>query len=90
MTAFSVATGSNTFHPNRISWSYRSLGSVVRTQMKTNSNRNSLIRNQIGPGRSGPCQPPRKSVTQSADSVIRLMYSDIEKSPNRIPPYSVW
>ena len=43
-----------------------------------------------GPSNPAPCQPPRKSVTQSADSVIRLMYSDIEKSPKRIPPYSVW
>ena len=42
------------------------------------------------PSQPGPCQPPRKSVTQKAESVIRLMYSDIEYSPKRIPPYSVW
>ena len=32
----------------------------------------------VAPSQPGPCQPPRKSVTQSAESVIRLMYSDIE------------
>src|SRR4029077_2724282 len=78
-TAFSVATGSSTFQPKRMSWSYRSRGTVVRTHTKRNSRMNSLSRNQIGPGSHGPCQPPRKSVTHRAERVIRLMYSDIVK-----------
>jgi hypothetical protein len=33
---------------------------------------------QLAPSQPGPCQPPRKSVTHRAESVMRLMYSDIE------------
>ena len=49
------------------------------------------MRNQSGPsGAHGPCQPPKKSVTASAESAITLMYSAIWKRPQRMPPYSVW
>ena len=49
------------------------------------------MKNHNGPsGAHGPCQPPKKSVTASAESVIRLMYSAVWKSPHRMPPYSVW
>src|SRR4051812_33099286 len=63
--------------------------------MKRNRKRNSLRMNQIGPYGSscsshGKCQPPKKSVTMSAESTIRLMYSAVWKRPQRIPEYSVW
>src|SRR5919201_3981636 len=58
--------------------------------MNTNRKAPSLIRNQIGPGRTGPPQPPKKSVTARPESVIMLMYSAIEKRPKRMPLYSVW
>src|SRR5919199_5654620 len=59
--------------------------------MKIETTTKSLSRNQSGPsGAYGPCQPAKKSVTQSAESVIRLMYSAIWKRPQRMPPYSVW
>ena len=55
----------------------------------------SFSRNQIGPKRSsewiqGNCHPPKKSVTQSAERTIMLMYSAVWKSPQRMPEYSVW
>src|SRR5213078_4821655 len=90
MTALTVATGSNTFQPKRISWSYRRRGSVVRSQMKTKRTPIVLSRNQIGPMSHGPCQPSKKSVTIKPESVIRLMYSAIWNRPQRIPEYSVW
>src|SRR5216110_3026748 len=59
--------------------------------MKKETMRKSLMKNQSGPsGAYGPCQPAKKSVTASAESVIRLMYSAVWKSPQRMPPYSVW
>src|SRR5215217_451086 len=63
--------------------------------MNRNRKRSSLRMNQIGPYGSscsshGKCQPPKKSVTISAESTIRLMYSAIWKRPQRIPEYSVW
>src|SRR5215471_3440777 len=41
-TAFTVATGRRIFQPKRMSWSYRSRGNVVRSQMKTNRTTSSL------------------------------------------------
>src|SRR5712691_356409 len=91
MTALTVATGRSTFQPKRISWSYRSRGTDARIQMKTDTNTKTLRRNQSGPsGAYGPCQPPKKSVTASPESVMRLMYSAVWKRPQRMPPYSVW
>src|SRR5947207_13939896 len=50
-----------------------------------------LRRNQSGPsGGQGPSQPPRKRVTQRLESTIMFTYSAIEKSPKRMPLYSVW
>src|SRR6266536_4524340 len=63
--------------------------------MKSEMKKSSLSRNQNGPYASsrstqGTCQPPKKSVTISPERTIRLMYSAIWKSPQRMPPYSVW
>src|SRR5262245_61284567 len=76
--ALIVATGSSTFQPKRISWSYRSRGTEARIQMKSSKKTSSLSMNQIGPYGSscsshGKCQPPKNSVTISAESTIRLM-----------------
>src|SRR6266511_5184833 len=59
--------------------------------MNTETNANTLSKNQSGPsGAYGPCQPPKNSVTARAESVIMLMYSAVWKRPQRIPLYSVW
>src|SRR6266550_5400214 len=63
--------------------------------MNTQRNATSLSTNQIGPyaftdSSQGTCQPPKKSVTASAESTTMLMYSAIWKSPQRMPEYSVW
>src|SRR6266508_6087185 len=59
--------------------------------MNTETNANTLSKNQSGPsGAYGPCQPPKNRVTASAESVIMLMYSAVWKRPQRMPPYSVW
>ena len=60
--------------------------------MKTETSRKTFSRNHSGPRPSSQkkCQPPRKSVVASAESTIMLMYSAIEKRPQRMPPYSVW
>src|SRR5581483_357293 len=47
--AFTVAAGSRTFQPKRISWSYRRRGCVARSQMKTETSANSFSTNQTGP-----------------------------------------
>src|SRR4029077_508588 len=74
-TALIVATGSSTFQPKRMSWSYRSRGSVARSQMEAKMAPSSLRMNQIGRRSHGPCQPAKKSVTIRPESVMRLMYS---------------
>src|ERR687885_408068 len=59
--------------------------------MKIETTTKSLRKNQSGPsGAYGPCQPEKKSVTISAESVIMLMYSAVWKRPQRMPLYSVW
>src|SRR2546429_4824987 len=58
--------------------------------MNTDTKMKTLSRNQRGPsGAYGPCQPAKKSVTASAESVIMLMYSAVWKRPQRMPEYSV-
>src|SRR5512132_173546 len=59
--------------------------------MKIETSTKTFSTNQSGPsGAHGPCQPAKKIVTASAESVIRLMYSAVWKRPQRMPPYSVW
>src|SRR5947207_4372482 len=62
--------------------------------MNVETRKNSLSTNQSGPSESsssthGKCQPSKKSVTQSAESVIMFTYSAFWKSPQRMPLYSV-
>ena len=58
--------------------------------MKTEIASTSLMKNQSGPsGAHGPSQPPKKSVTASADRTITFTYSAIWNRPQRIPEYSV-
>src|SRR5262245_40920853 len=95
--------GISTFHPNRMNWSYRSRGSVPRSQMKTNMKTHSLAMNQITghqpsfapdqigpPSGQGACQPPRNSVVANAATVNMLMYSARKNSANLSELYSVW
>jgi hypothetical protein len=68
--------GNITFHPRNISWSYLNRGNVQRTQIKTQQKKSILIakvaNDNTGPGSAtkGTPQPPKYSVTTSAEAVI--------------------
>src|SRR6266704_1218451 len=74
---------------------------VPRSHTNTNSAISSLIVNQrighqpwLAPAQSeighGARQPPKKSVTDSAETVTMLMYSARKNSANFSDEYSVW
>src|SRR5436189_666952 len=99
ITMLRIARGKNTFQPIFISRSYFSRGIVQRTQTKTNSSTETLTRKNSAES-TKPChvggslyqgmsQPPRNSVTTSADIVPMAMYSAMKKSANFIDEYSV-
>src|ERR1039457_7010627 len=86
----SKARGVNTFQPKCMSWSYLSLGSVPRIQMKKKARLIVFIINHIGDGSNGPCHPPKKKVAASPPRTMMFIYSPTKKRPNRIPEYSAW
>src|SRR3954462_10039007 len=55
----------------------------------TSGNQPSLIQSTRENGK-GACQPPRNSVTASAETVIMLMYSARKNIANFSDEYSVW
>src|SRR3954453_16245169 len=59
--------------------------------MKKKRKKKIFTSTQIGPSQSGPgpCQPPRKNVTASAETMIMFMYSAMKNEPKRMPPNSV-
>ena len=75
----SRASGSRNFQANVINWSMRSRGSVPRVQMNRKKTRYSLPRNSSQPGthcsRPQAVQPPRYSVTMTAQTANAAMYS---------------
>src|SRR5439155_14023502 len=84
-TRLAIATGISTFHPSRISWSYRYRGSVARIQMKKYRKRNDLTRNQVQDGTTsrtlsiatlgnGRSHPPKKSVLATEETTIMVAY----------------
>ena len=81
--------GNRNFHPKCINWSYLNLGKVDLIQIKKNRQQANFIINQTTGGRNGPCHPPRKNVTASADTVIIFAYSAIKNIANFILLYSV-
>src|SRR5258706_9318795 len=93
--------GMRTFQPSFMSWSYLIRGRDPRSQTNRKRNRLSFARNhstghhpllapdQTEMGQTG-CQPPRKSVVASADTVIMLMYSARQNSANFSEEYSGW
>ena len=86
-----VASGSSTFQPRLISWSYRRRGSVARTQMKTRTRPSIFASIQIGSRKlgPGPIQPPRNIAAAIPETTRISMYSTSRKEPKRMPPYSV-
>src|SRR3972149_3654242 len=87
--------GIRTFHPMVINWSYLYLGRVNLTHMKKYMKTATFATNQnipgIGTGSStGAFQPPRKSTTQSTDTITMATYSASMKKANLMPLYSVW
>src|ERR1044071_6905500 len=99
-TMFATASGRNTFQPILIRMSYFSRGIVQRTQTNTKSTKPTFARNASAEIRKPPSvagslshgtsQPPKKSVTTSADIVVMAMYSDMKNMANFIDEYSVW
>src|SRR5260221_10273570 len=95
-----TAIGRNTFQPSFISRSYLSRGTVQRTQTKTKRQMQTFIVKKIivssddhhvpGSCHQGISQPPKKSVTVSAEMAAIDMYSDMKKRANFIDEYSVW
>src|SRR3569833_2828007 len=93
-------TGTRNFQPKCMNWSYRSRGSVPRSQMNTNSARITLAVNQssghqpeLAPSQTveignGARQPPRNSVAARAETVTMLMYSARKNSANFSDEYS--
>src|ERR1700742_4623737 len=77
-------------------------GSVPRSHTKPKMNMTTLATNQtsghqllLAPCQSswighGACQPPRKSVVASAETVTMLMYSARKNMANLNEEYSVW
>src|SRR4051794_21047164 len=94
-------TGTSTFQPNCMNWSYRSRGSVPRSQTKKKMPRTTLATNhsighqpELAPAQiveigNGARQPPRNSVAASAETVTMLMYSARKNSANFSDEYSV-
>src|SRR5205823_3714411 len=98
-TMLITASGRKTFQPIFIRMSYLSRGIVQRTQTKTNRTKPTLARKATADSRKptmvagssyhGTSQPPKKSVTTSADIVVMAMYSDMKNMANFIDEYSV-
>src|SRR3989304_2200273 len=62
---------------------------AARIQKKTRITAEVLSKNQRIGGKSGPCQPPGKGKTKSAEKAKALPYSAMKKSPQRMPLYSI-
>src|SRR5712692_8937417 len=104
-TMFASASGSITFHPNRMSWSYRKRGSVARIQKNRNKKKYTFRGNQkkaasahARPGKPrystmkwgvGGWYPPRNRTDAMQDTRIMFAYSAMKKKAKRIPLYSV-
>src|SRR5918911_3682909 len=100
-TTQTSAPGMRIFQPNRMNWSYRSRGSVPRSQMKTKRKTQSLrtnhstghqpvfapLQSEIG---QDARQPPRNSVVAIAETVTMLTYSARKNRANFSDEYSVW
>src|SRR5580658_2580789 len=86
--------GRQNFQAKFINWSWRSRGSVPRTQIKTKSENMTFEKNQIHEGtnprnENGADHPPRKSVAHNPEMEIMDKYSAIKKIANLNPEYSV-
>ena len=99
-TILPSAIGNNTFHPNRINWSYRNRGKVARIQKNKKRKHATFPVNQkipvipcrdSGPCKNsnGACHPPKNNTVATQDTKIILPYSARKKNANRIPLYSV-
>ena len=84
-----IASGSNTFQPKLINWSYLNLGKVALSQMKNRRNMSIYMRNHTTGARNGPCHPPKNSVVARAETLIILPYSPRKNMANFMDEYSV-
>src|SRR5437016_11251403 len=100
ITMLPSASGNITFHPKRMSWSYRRRGSVARSQKNRNRNAYTFTVNQATPSIQerlsgsrvpgyGALYPPRNRTEAMQDTRIMFAYSAMKKKAKRIPLYSV-
>ena len=99
-STFTMATGSNFFHPSIMIWSKRNLGTVHRiwscsqqktTVRKTNLKICKIVTTAWGvlslKCSQGIWYPPKNSVTIKTDTPTTAIYSANMNAPNRIPEY---
>jgi len=70
-------------------WSIRMRRRVPRIQRISVNTPNTLMKNQIHTGRSGPFHPARNTVVTIAATASVARYSPRKKVPNRMLEYSV-
>jgi len=87
--------GKKTFHPRRISWSYRYLGKEARHQINKNKKKQTFRANQTTPGTQksikrseGGSHPPQNKQAHKLLIRIILAYSPKKNRANPIEEYS--
>src|ERR1017187_470063 len=93
-TRFNSVIGSTNFQAKFINWSWRSLGTVPRTQISTTIESITLEKNQIHEGTNpridrGADHPPRNRAVPKPEIENIPRYSPRKKSANLNPEYSV-
>src|SRR5215469_12963910 len=91
---FSTVNGMTNFQAKFINWSWRSRGSVPRSQISTQIESMTFEKNQIHEGmnwrnENGADHPPRNSVVPSPEIENMARYSPRKNSANLNPEYSV-
>ena len=88
--------GKNTFHPNRINWSYLYRGRVALTHKKINNNDIVFRANQINSGiklkgvkSKGGNHPPKNKIVPIPLIKIMAAYSPRKNRANKTEEYSV-
>lgn len=92
-TKYTKLTGSKTFQPSPINWSYRYLGTLPRTKIKIKTTKKTFKHNQphVGNHSKTPViefQPPKKKIEIKQDIINILEYSAKKNKAKVIAEYS--